>query len=64
MMLARRSPSLALVAVALALVACGGAASKEARAPEGAPGASSVGRRRSTAWMRASSSRGLKGLPR
>ena len=30
----------------------------------GAPGASCAGRRRSTAWMRASSSRGLKGLPR
>ncbi|MFY8140944.1 MAG: amidohydrolase family protein, partial [Caulobacter sp.] len=28
----------------------------------GAPGASGAGRRRSTAWMRASSSRGLKGL--
>ena len=31
---------------------------------EGAPGASSGGRRRSTACTRASSSRGLKGLPR
>ena len=31
---------------------------------EGAPGASCAGRRRSTAWTRASSSRGLKGLPR
>ena len=30
----------------------------------GAPGASCAGRRRSTAWTRASSSRGLKGLPR
>ena len=29
---------------------------------DGAPGASTGGRRRSTAWMRASSSRGLKGL--
>ena len=44
MMLARRSPSLALVAVALALVACGGAAPKEARAPEGSSGAPSEAR--------------------
>ena len=31
---------------------------------EGAPGSSADGLRRSTAWMRASSSRGLKGLGR